>query len=296
MEATNDAVSGNRAAGVYKKDQLRIKRYPGREALGQAAARDTAAKILELLERQPAVRMVFAAAPSQNEFLAALAGDSRLDWSRISVFHMDEYIGLDRNAPQGFGNFLRDRLFGKKPFQGVHYIDGSAPALEAECARYSGLLREAAIDIVCMGIGENAHIAFNDPPVADFNDPCLIKVVRLDRECREQQVHDGCFSRLEEVPTHALTLTVPALVNAAWLFCMVPGAAKKNAVSNTLSGDITERCPASILRRCPHGVLYVDHESGAEVPALAEHEAFEFAVDRIQKEAYHNKQGGENQS
>jgi glucosamine-6-phosphate deaminase len=183
---------------------------------------------------------------------------------------MDEYIGLDRDAPQGFGNFLRDRLFGKKPFQAVHYIDGNAPGPEAECDRYSRLLREAAIDIVCMGIGENAHIAFNDPPVADFNDPCFIKAVKLERECREQQVHDGCFSRLTEVPTHALTLTVPALVNAAYLFCIVPGAAKKNAVSNILSGNITERYPGSILRRCSQAVLYVDRESGAEVPDLAE--------------------------
>jgi glucosamine-6-phosphate deaminase len=272
MIETNGAAPVHTAYVTYKKDRLGIKLCPGREALGQTAASDVASKILELLAVKPFIRMIFAAAPSQNEFLAALAGDSRIDFSRISAFHMDEYISLDRNAPQGFGNFLRDRLFGLKPFRTVYYIDGNAPGLEAECARYSRLLREAAIDIVCMGIGENAHIAFNDPPVADFNDPCLIKAVRLERECREQQVHDGCFPRLGEVPTHALTLTVPALVNAGYIFCMVPGAAKRDAVTNVLKGDIAERCPASILRRCPNAVLYADNESGAGIPELAEEE------------------------
>lgn len=146
---------------------------------------------------------------------------------------MDEYIGLAADAPQGFGNFLRGRLFGRLPFGQVFYLDGQAADPQAECARYSALLAEYPVDIVCLGIGENGHIAFNDPHVARFDDPVRVKVVDLDDKCRRQQVHDGCFASLGQVPTHALTLTIPALTAASGMYCIVPAQTKARAVHDT---------------------------------------------------------------
>lgn len=204
--------------------------------------------------------MIFAAAPSQNEFLASLIDEPGLDWSRVTAFHMDEYLGLPADAPQRFGNFLRARLFNRVHPGVVHFID-SASETAAECARYGALLRAAPIDIVCLGIGENGHIAFNDPPVADFDDPDMVKPVELDLPCKEQQVHDGCFATIADVPNHALTLTIPMLLSGAYLSCVVPGTAKRRAIRDTLHGPITTACPASILRRHPACVLYLDRDS-----------------------------------
>jgi glucosamine-6-phosphate deaminase len=256
---------------TYQKDRLTIKAYDKRTEMGASAAADVADAIHRLLAEKAEIRMIFAAAPSQNEFLLALTEDKTIDFSRIVAFHMDDYIGLPADAPQGFGNFLRERLFGRVGFRKVHYIDGLAPGADAECKRYAALLGEAEIDIVCMGIGENAHIAFNDPGVADFSDPTLVKAVDLDMVCRQQQVNDGCFARLEAVPLRAITLTIPALTSAGAIFCMVPAATKADAVYNSLHGEITERYPASVLRLREKAVLYVDRESGkrlCEIPTL----------------------------
>lgn len=176
---------------------------------------------------------------------------------------MDEYVGLTPEAPQGFGNFLRNALFSKAPFGSVQYINGQARDPEEECRRYEALLACAPADIVCMGIGENAHIAFNDPHEADFQDPRMVKVVSLDETCRRQQVHDGCFASLEQVPCQAITLTVPALVNASCIFCVVPAKTKAQAVKNSLEKEICEKYPASILRRIPGSVMYLDQDSSA---------------------------------
>src|SRR5690606_2355596 len=147
-------------------------------------------------------------------------------WSKIIGFHMDEYIGLDSDHPQTFASFLRKHLFDLVPIHHVYFINGNAPEVDAECDRYAALLRKYPVDIVCMGIGENTHIAFNDPHVANFNDPKLVKIVDLDHESRQQQVNDGCFATFEAVPTHAITLTIPALVDGKHLYCMVPGKNK----------------------------------------------------------------------
>lgn len=241
-------------------DQLRVQVYADRRALGQAAGTDAAAAIRSAQSSKGIVRMIFAAAPSQNEALAALVAAPGIDWSRIHAFHMDEYIGLDESAPQRFGRFLRDRLFDQVRPGRTHLIDSSGDAV-AECQRYAALLRQAPIDIVCLGIGENGHIAFNDPPVADFADRELVKVVQLDEACRQQQVNDGCFASLAQVPTHALTLTIPALMAGAHLFCSVPGPTKRQAVRRTLSDTISTDCPSTILRRHADCTLYVDAES-----------------------------------
>ena len=223
-------------------NQFRVKIYDTRAEMGFCAADEAAAAIRGVLAQKEECNMIFAAAPSQNEMLAALAAQPGIEWNRVNAFHMDEYIGLAPDAPQGFANFLRAAIFTKVPFRSVNCLDGTAASRDpaAECARYSQLLRRFPVDITCMGIGENGHIAFNDPPVADFDDPALVKPVALDEICRNQQVHDGCFATLDDVPTHALTLTVPALMHAAQVFCVVPAATKARAVRDTLSPRIKE--------------------------------------------------------
>ncbi|MWV45910.1 glucosamine-6-phosphate deaminase [Paenibacillus sp. HJL G12] len=248
------------AERAWTKERLQIRQYAGRDELGRAAAEDVAEAIREKLKAQGAVRMVFAAAPSQNEFIHDLVQAQGIDWQRVTAFHMDEYIGLDPGAPQRFSHFLATRLFNRVNPGVIHVMNGSAEP-QQECDRYAALLRTAPLDIVCLGIGENGHIAFNDPPVADFNDPSTVKRVQLDEECRQQQVNDGCFERLELVPEYALTMTVPALISAEKLFCIVPGAAKRNAVKDVLKGPVSPTCPASILRTHADCRLYLDRES-----------------------------------
>jgi len=245
----------------FKVDQLNVKVCANRAAMGRESAILVSGRINEILGQQEYINIVFAAAPSQNEFLAAIRTQTRVDWRRINAFHMDEYIGPPRDAPQSFGSFLKEKLFGWMPFNSVNYINGNATDFQAECERYTRLLAQYPPDIVCMGIGENGHIAFNDPHVADFDDPLMVKVVELDPECRQQQVNDGCFSNFAQVPTRALTLTVPALMAGKYIYCMVPGKNKANAVDRTLNGEIDEQCPASVLRRHSNALLFLDKES-----------------------------------
>lgn len=244
-------------------DRLGVEVHVDRLAMGQAAAQQVANLMRSLVASQGSISMVFAAAPSQNEFLMKLSEEEGIDWSRVTAFHLDEYVGLADNAPQRFGDFLKRNIFDKVNFANVHYLNGNAQDLDTECSRYASLLREHPLDIACIGIGENGHIAFNDPHVADFEDPQAVKVVSLDERCRLQQVHDGCFAELDAVPTHALTLTVPAIVTARWVYCMVPGASKQGAVQATLEGPVSTKCPASVLRRHPRATLFLDSESAA---------------------------------
>ena len=228
--------------------------------MGLAAGRDVEARVAGLLEFKDEVRMVFAAAPSQNEMLDYLAGSRLIDWSRVTAFHMDEYIGLNGGADQLFSLYLERRLFSKVKMKNVHLINGNTDT-EKEAGRYSSLLTEAPLDIICLGIGENGHIAFNDPPVADFSDTMVVKKVSLDRACRLQQVNEGCFTTLEEVPEKALTLTIPVIFKASHLFCVVPGKSKREAVYNTLNGPVTTACPASVLQKHPDCSFYFDRDS-----------------------------------
>ena len=186
----------------YTVDKLTVKISDSRAEMGALAAAEIRATMLTLLAEREHINMIFAAAPSQNEVLASLLTYTDIPWERVNAFHMDEYIGLPATAPQRFGNFLAEHIFNHAPFRTVNYIDSSATA-DDECARYTALLQEYPTDIVVMGIGENGHIAFNDPGVADFNDPAYIKLAKLDEVCRMQQVHDGCFESIDAVPTHA---------------------------------------------------------------------------------------------
>lgn len=246
----------------WKKEQLIIKKYPTRKEMGQGAAADAERVIADIIAQKGEINMIFAAAPSQNEMLQSLLNSQIIDWSKVNALHMDEYIGLPEGDSHTFGSYLNDHIFSHKPFKSVHYIRGSAADPEAECLRYSQLLQEFPVDVVCLGIGENGHIAFNDPWVAQFEDPKAVKIVELDAMCRNQQVNDGCFPTLGDVPTHAITLTIPSLVSAKYMFCVVPAATKAEAVKNTVYGEISEDCPASILRKHPNAILYCDSDSG----------------------------------
>ncbi len=247
----------------FQKDRLTVNIYPTRREMGLSAAVDAAKTIKELLSQKSELNMIFAAAPSQNEFLEALCTEPGIDWQRVNAFHMDEYIGLPADAPQGFGNFLRKRIFDKLPFRSVNYLNGNNPDPAKECERYEALLKQHPVDIVCMGIGENGHIAFNDPHVARFDDPSLVKIVDLDEKCRMQQVNDGCFAVIGDVPTHALTLTVPALMNGKNLFCMVPAKTKAWAVYHTINDPVSENIPATCLRNHKNAILYIDADSAS---------------------------------
>lgn len=243
-------------------DKLKVKILPNRTEMGQVAANDIITAIKALLQEKAEINMIFAAAPSQNDVLKALV-DSDVEWNRVNAFHMDEYIGLDKAAPQGFGNFLVDHIFGKVKFKSINLIDCEAKDPEEECVRYERLLSENPVDIIVLGIGENGHIAFNDPWVADFNDTKMVKTVLLDEVCRQQQVNDGCFDHLNQVPQKAITLTCPVFIRAPKLFCIVPALTKAQAVRRTLQGAINEECPATVLREHNSALLYLDADSAS---------------------------------
>lgn len=246
-------------------DNLNVRIYENRTAMGEAAAHDVANRINSLLLNQQFVNIIFAAAPSQNEFLYFLQRRYDVKWSRVNAFHMDEYIGLPNDSPQRFGNYLKEKFFDDVSLRAIHYLDGNALAIAAECNRYTNLLKENATDIVCMGIGVNTHIAFNDPHVADFNDLQLVKKVELDQVCRQQQVDDGCFEDLDKVPATAITLTIPALMRANYIYCMVPGITKSQAVYHTLNSEVSEKYPSTILRRHLKAILYLDLDSSSGI-------------------------------
>jgi glucosamine-6-phosphate deaminase len=244
-------------------DRLEVRVYANRAALGEAAAADAAAAMRVALAERGRVRVAFAAAPSQVEFLAALAAAPEIDWSRVTAFQLDDYVGLPEEAPQRFAQFLRTHLFDRvRPgeVQPIGAVRNTAEAVD-ECRRYAARLAAAPLDLVCLGIGENGHLAFNDPPVADFADPERVKLVELDEACRQQQVNDGCFPVLDRVPTHAITLTIPMLLSGRRLVCVVPGPRKREAVRQTLAGPIATACPASILRTHSACALYLDRDS-----------------------------------
>ena len=246
----------------FRVDQLDVNVYSSRRDLGAAAGTRAAEIIREALKKQSEVRVIFAAAPSQNETLETLAAAGGIDWRRVVGLHMDEYIGLAPDAPQRFSRYLYDHIVSKVPFKEFLYLDDTSLNLNfAEIiARYTEILSAAPVDLVCMGIGENGHIAFNDPPV-NFDEPALVKVVDLDDVCRQQQVNDGCFPAFDAVPKQAVSLTVPALMGAKALVCSVPAPTKRAAVMRTVSGGISPECPATILRRHADAVLYADTDS-----------------------------------
>ncbi len=246
-------------------DRLGVHVYGDRKQMGFAAGTEAARLLKHILNQQKRATVIFAAAPSQDETLAALAADGEVEWQRVTALHMDEYVGLPGDAPQTFSAYLRRQIFERVDPGTVYYLEGAASDLGVEIERYSRLIVENPIDLVCAGIGENGHLAFNDPGVADFVDIALVKQVDLDLQCRQQQVNDGCFESLSAVPKQALTLTIPALMSARWIVCSVPGNLKARIVYQTLYGPITESVPATVLRTHPRAQLFLDLEAAAEI-------------------------------
>jgi glucosamine-6-phosphate deaminase len=242
----------------FRAGELNVYVYESRAKMGDAAAAVIAAEIRRAIRDRGEAVIILASAPSQNEFLAALAEAPDLDWPRVTAFHLDEYLGMDDRAPQSFRRFLIDRLVHKVPLGQFHGLRGDAPDGAAEAKRYAELLKQHPPDFAVLGIGENGHLAFIDPPFCDFDDPEPVKVVQLDEVCRNQQVNDGAFASLDEVPKDALSLTIPTLMARPKLFAIAPGPAKRQAIKNTVEGPINTACPASILRTHPNAHLFID--------------------------------------
>lgn len=249
----------------FKKDLLSVRVYENRTAMGFDAAHLTAKRIRHMLEIKDFISIIFAGTPSQSEFLEALSVQPNIDWQRITAFHTGEYIGLSADAHQGFGSFLKRTLFSKVPFKMVYCLDGNASDLEQECERYAGFLSDYKPDIVCMDIGENADIAFNDSNISNLNDPKMVKVVEPDQQYHQQQINKGNFGTIAEVLARALTLTIPALFQAEFIFGMVPGIEKSQAVFHTLMEPVTAHYPSTILRIHPNAVLFLDKDSASEL-------------------------------
>jgi len=247
--------------GLQRKlraDKLNVYVYESRPAMGRAAASVIGAEIRNAIQERGRAVVILASAPSQNEFLARLAEAPDLDWSCVTAFHLDEYLGMDEHAPQSFRRFLIDRLVNKVPLAAFHGLRGDAPDGSEEANRYAQLLNENPPDFAVLGIGENGHLAFIDPPFCDFNDPKAVKVVELDEVCRNQQVNDGAFPSLDQVPGNALSLTIPTLMSRPKLFAIAPGPAKREAIRKTVEGPVSTTCPASILRTHPDAHLFID--------------------------------------
>jgi len=248
-------------------EALRVSVYRTNQEMGQAAAEEAVEIIRQVIAEKGTANVIFATGNSQLTFLAALR-QMEMDWSKVNVFHMDEYVGIDPHHPASFPNFLQRHLLDYIEPRAFYPVRAPAEETEAACREYEELLRAHPADLCAMGIGENGHIAFNDPPFADFDDPLWVKVVKLDERSRQQQVGEGHFASLDEVPTHAVTLTIPALLSAKRILCIVPEARKAEAVHRALRGPIGEDCPASILRRTSHAHLFLDRDSAAKAFSL----------------------------
>ncbi len=249
---------------AFQVDSLKVVVHENRARMGRVAASEVARGMADRQAEAGKVRVVFAAAPSQDEFLASLVALSGIDWTGVVGFHMDEYLRLDPDHPGSMRRYLQERLFRWANISpdALHLIPAEQTISPLQiCLDYAAVIAAEPVDIVCGGIGDNGHIAFNDPHSADFLDPLAVKVVRLDDACRQQQLADACFHHLSDVPTHAYTWTIPALMRASTISLVVPGARKAQAVLATLRGPIGEHCPATILRTHPGATLHLDRES-----------------------------------
>jgi glucosamine-6-phosphate deaminase len=257
---------------ILQFDQLTARIFASNEQMGMAAAQDTKAAILEVIKMRGEVNIILATGNSQLSTLKALSHEEGIPWSKVRCFHMDEYIGIAPDNPAGFSQFLRQRFFDRlseKPaaFHPVPLLNNADDrrAVEAACREYESLLRQYPADLCLLGIGENGHLAFNDPPFACFDDPVWVKMIQLSSESRRQQVNEGHFSNVEATPSHAITLTIPALLAARKILAIVPESRKSAAVHSTLVDPVNEKLPATILRQNGHATLYLDNESSAEI-------------------------------
>ncbi|MGH9016743.1 MAG: glucosamine-6-phosphate deaminase [Acidimicrobiales bacterium] len=249
---------GNRVVG-----RMTVSVHPDEEDLARAAAAAAAGVLRRAVQQRGVAHAMFATGNSQLAFIDRLVhGTTDVPWSDTVVFHMDEYVGVGPDHPAGFQHWIRERIAGPTGPRAAHFLDGLAEP-EGECRRYAGLLAAHPLDLCCLGIGENGHLAFNDPPVADFDDPRAVKVVELDVDCRRQQVDEGHFGALADVPTHAVTVTIPALLAARQVLAVVPETRKAGPVARALNGPVSTACPASVLRTHEHVTLYLDQGSAS---------------------------------
>ncbi len=225
--------------------------------MGRSAANFVTKILNQAIQERGYASLILGTGASQYPLLDVLL-KNEIDWTKITLFHLDEYIGLSDQHPASFRKFLKERIADKVNPKKVFYLQGDADDIEFEIKRYEKLLKDNPVDVACIGIGENGHIAFNDPAVADFNDPLYLKVVEMDEACRKQQVGEGWFPTINHVPQMAVTLTITAIMDCKWLCCTVPDERKSEAVFNTLSGEISTSCPASILRKHDNAVLFLD--------------------------------------
>jgi len=238
---------------------MKIDISDNKNEMGSRAADQAAAIICAAIAERNEARVIFASAASQFEFIEALLAHAEIDWSKVCGFHLDEYVGLAADHPASFRRFLKERLLAKLPcpVKRFTFVGGDAPDTAAECARLEAAIREKPVDLACIGIGENGHIAFNDPP-ADFETDAAYAVVALDEVCRRQQVGEGWYPNLDAVPTHAFSMTVPQILAAQEIVVIVPDDRKAKAVSMAVDGPITNMCPSSILRTHPRCTLFLD--------------------------------------
>jgi glucosamine-6-phosphate deaminase len=247
----------------FKADALEVRIHESQASLAADAAREAREYLCAVLDKQGSATAILATGNSQLQFLDALITLGGIDWSKVTLFHMDEYLGLDDQHRASFRRYMRERVETRIRPRAFHYLAGDTLLPLTECERYTRLLRAQPIDLCCLGIGENGHIAFNDPPVADFADPHAVKLVKLDDACRMQQVGEGHFVHLDAVPQYAFTLTIPMLCSARRMLCIVPEKRKAAAVRGTLQGLIQTTCPASFLRQQSHCTLFLDAESAS---------------------------------
>ncbi len=247
----------------FQVDSLPVRVYATQAEMSEAVAGEVQQIFREALDRQGSAAAILATGNSQIQFLARLVAMGGVDWSRVTLFHMDEYLGISGDHKASFRRYMRERVESLVRPKAFHYLEGDAEQPLDEIARYTALLKAQPIDLCCLGVGENGHIAFNDPPVARFDDPHLVKLVKLDDACKLQQVREGHFASLETVPPYALTLTVPALCTAKRMMCVAPESRKAEAVRNMLRGPVATSCPASILRTQPQCTLFLDRDSAA---------------------------------
>jgi glucosamine-6-phosphate deaminase len=242
-------------------EALPVRVYPGQDALAEDAARMAAAQLRAAIARRRRASMILATGNSQLVFLDHLIAQPGIDWPAIELFHLDEYLGLPAGHPAGFRHYLRERVGKRIQSRAFHFLEGDALEPAAECDRYTALLRAHPIDLCLLGIGDNGHLAFNDPPVADFADSRAVKLVKLDDRSRQQQVDQGHFPALAAVPQFAMTLTIPTICAAEKILCLAPGKHKAAIVRETLVDPVRPACPASILRRQAQAVLFLDEAS-----------------------------------
>ncbi|MGA3228006.1 MAG: glucosamine-6-phosphate deaminase [Acidobacteriaceae bacterium] len=247
---------------------IKVRIHPSRKSAGEAAAQAAADEVQRLAKAGRDIAVIFATGASQFDTLGTLTALPGLPWDRVVGFHLDEYVGLDENHPASFRRYLREKVVRLVPMRAFHEIDGTADDLDAVCREYVRALNFANPQLCLLGIGENGHLAFNDPAEADFNDPEAMKVVALDRQCREQQAAEGWFRSWEEVPERALTLTIPTLFRVPKLIVSVPGSRKAEAVRRTLYDPITTRWPSTLLRTHPDVTIYLDTDSAAELKGV----------------------------